>query len=76
LIKAIGTWVGNTCSILSKDSHWETAEDLSSLPREEKPIWYPYKAALIAVKFSNVCTGMVERRFFIIICLIDISFLV
>jgi hypothetical protein len=54
LTKAIGTWVGNTCSILSKDSHWETAEDLSSLPREKKPIWRPYKAALIAVKFSNV----------------------
>jgi hypothetical protein len=44
--EAIGTWVGNTCSILSKDSHWETVEDLSALPKEQKPIWLPYKKAL------------------------------
>jgi hypothetical protein len=43
--EAIGAWVGNTCSILSKDSHWETVEDLSALPKEQKPIWLPYRKA-------------------------------
>ena len=51
--EAIGTWVANTCSIMSKDSHLETVEDLSALPKEQKPIWLPYKKALMAVKFSG-----------------------
>jgi hypothetical protein len=52
--KEIGTWVGNTCSLLSKGGHWESAEDLAALPKEEKPIWLPYKEALIAVQFTSL----------------------
>jgi hypothetical protein len=54
LMKPIGTWVGNTCSLLSKGGVWDRAEDLAALPpNEPKPIWLPHKEALIAVEFSN-----------------------
>ena len=29
LMMPIGTWVGNTCSCLSKGGHWDSAEDLA-----------------------------------------------
>jgi hypothetical protein len=29
LTQEIGTWVGNTCSLLRKGGHWKTAADLS-----------------------------------------------
>ena len=53
MTEQIGSWVGNTCSLLSKGDDWETAEDLAALPKEKKkPIWRPYKDALNRVKFN------------------------